>query len=243
MRDGKFYTAPVAAYDVNNGQMQIDRNLGHRFLTALESLKTVRRREFGDRSPVYPFSAPRKLFVVENGYVRLVYSQADGREVTRMLLGQAALFGNIPFTPATFTIEESAITSGDCRVLEIGRIEMEDVARRDEEFRLLLLEMFATRMLCFERRLQWQLTWPVRARVARILADLICFSGGDCHHGHGRLVHVRLTHEEFAELTGVARPTVSVILKELRDANVIDYTASHLCIIDLNTLQCIADSQ
>lgn len=223
--------------------MRIDRTLSQQLLNATGMLKSLRHRELRDKSLVYASFAPGKLYVVERGYVRLVLTQSDGRQLTRMLLGQGALFGDLPFSPVTFKSEELAVVSGATQVLEINRAEVEQVSRRDGEFRQLLLECLATRMQFLDRRLQWQLTSPLLTRVAMILADLMCFAGGRCsHHGQGQLVDIRMTHEEFAELADAARPTVSVILEDLRDQEIIQYHRSYLCLLDLDALRHIAES-
>lgn len=192
---------------------------------------------------VYASFAPKKSYVVEEGYVRLVFTQPDGHQVTRLLLGQGALFGSRPFSPDTFKSEELAMVSGKTVVLEIDRAEMEEASHRDGAFRQVLLESLATQMQFLDRRLQWQLKSPLQARIAMILADLMCFAGGPCgHRGQGHFVDVRMTHEEFAELAGAARPTASTILKDLRDQGAIDYTRAHICVLDLDVLTRIAES-
>lgn len=223
--------------------MQNDRRLAHEFLATLQVFRTLRRHDLGDQSLVYSSYTPGKLYVVERGYVRLVFIQSDGHQLTRMLLGQGALFGDLPYSPATFKSEELAIVNGESGVLEIERAEMEEISRRDGEFRQLLLESLATQMQFLDRRLQWQMRSPLDARVAMILADLVCFSGATCHHYKGgHFVDVRMTHEEFSELVSAARPTVSAILKGLSDQGIIGYTRSHLCLLDIDVLRRIAES-
>lgn len=223
--------------------MQIDRKLSQQFLKVTDLLKSVRRRELRDKSLVYTSFAPGKLYVVARGYVRLVFTQSDGRQLTRMLLGQGALFGDLPFSPVTLKSEELAVVSGASCVLEINRAEVEELSRRDGEFRQVLLESLAIRMQFLDRRLQWELRSPLLTRVAMILADLMYFAGGRCgHHGQGQLVDIRMTQEEFAELADAARPTVSAILKDLRDQKVIGYHRSYLCLLDVEALERITES-
>ena len=81
-----------------------------------------------------------------------------------------------------------------------------------------------------ERRLLWQFTTPIRARVAATLRDLICFEGQRCRHGH--TIDVRLTHQDLAELVGAARPVVSAELVRMRREGLIEYTRCYFCVDD-----------
>jgi CRP-like cAMP-binding protein len=76
--------------------------------------------------------------------------------------------------------------------------------------------------------------------VAATLRDLICFEGQRCNHGH--TIDVRLTHQDLAELVGVARPVVSAELVQLRSENLISYTRSYFCVDDLAGLDRVAST-
>lgn len=222
--------------------MQINEQISSQVVEACSRLDAIRRRQLHDKSLVYTSWPAEKVYVIERGYVRLVFPQPSGRYVTRMILGRGALFGDLPFTPDTFKSEELAVVSGPSCLIEIARAKMETISRRDGNFRQLLLNLLAVQMHFLDRRLQWQLRSPLKARIAMMLADMLCFAGGPCHHGHGRLVDVRLTHEELSEVAAAARPTVSAILEKLRDSSIISYTKSHICLIDINALRLVAES-
>jgi CRP-like cAMP-binding protein len=125
--------------------------------------------------------------------------------------------------------------------MEIPRKILESHSQQDSQFQSLLLQTLASQYSALERRLQWQLINPIRHRVAAALFDLICFAGGRCGHGH--LIDVRLTHEEFAELIVAARPVTSDVLAELKSQGIIDYTRGYICILSLDGLQEIVSSE
>jgi CRP/FNR family cyclic AMP-dependent transcriptional regulator len=218
--------------------MQILSQLSEPFLSACSKIRSARRVLVKQNTAIYIERPEQRTFVIKRGYVRLVYSQPDGRTWTRMVLGQGAMIGDLPFQPGFFLREEQAIASGIGCLLEIDRRDVEDYAVTNVEFQLLLLKTMASQLQFVDRRMQWQLMSPLRTRVAMALADMMCFAGGHCGHGH--LVDLRLTHEEFSQFVVAARPVVSEILKEFKAAGIIDYTRSHLCLLDLNGLHAIA---
>jgi CRP/FNR family cyclic AMP-dependent transcriptional regulator len=220
--------------------MQILSELSSGFLLGCVRVRPAMTREFKNREIIYISRPAGTTCVVKRGYVRLVYIQQDGRPLTRMLLGKGAMFGDIPFRPGVFFINEQAIASGLTSVIEVDRVALENEAITAPAFQASMLQTLSAQYQALGRRLQWQLVSPLKKRIAFALVDLICFTGGRCGHGH--LIDIRLTQEEFAELVVAARPVVSEVLGELRDEGIIEYTRSHLCLLSLDRLQMIADS-
>lgn len=220
--------------------MQILSELSGRFLTTCGRLRPLSTREFKNRELIYTIPPAGKTFVIKRGYVRLAYFQPDGRALTRMLLGKGAMFGEIPFRPGTFITNEQALASGLTCVMEIDRFSIEDQSIASPEFGTATLQTLSSQFQALDRRLQWQLVSPLRRRVAHALVDMICFTGGRCGHGH--LIDIRLTQEEFAELVVAARPVVSEVLADLKHEGIIEYTRSHICLLSIDRLQSIADN-
>ncbi len=221
--------------------MQILPELSAPFVAECTKLPSARVRDLKTRKVVYLEKPVGKTYVVKRGYVRLAYVDSSGRLLTRMLLGRGAVFGDLPFRPRLFVTNERAITSGMACIAEISRGELETHSLENPKFQSLLVQTLASQLTAFDRRLQWQLLSPVRKRIATALYDLLCFTGGRCGHGH--LIDIRLTHEEFAELVVAARPVVSEVLAELKSEEVIDYTRGHICLLSLDRLEAIAGAQ
>ena len=120
----------------------------------------------------------------------------------------------------------------------MDRRALEAAAHAQAGLAALLLESVTTHAQLLDRRLLWQFTTPIRARVASTLRDVICFEGHRCRHGH--TIDVRLTHQDLAELVGAARPVVSAELVRLRDERLIAYTRCYFCVDDLDGLDRVA---
>ncbi len=184
-----------------------------------------------------------KTYVVQRGYVRLLAVGEGGKQFTRMLLGQGAIFGDLPFTPAMSMKEDSAITSGPTSIIEFHRRELEAAVHHDDVFCETLLAVYSKQLGILDRRVQWQFAVPLRRRVAMILLDLMEFGRSPCPHGEGLLMDIRMTHEELAELVGAARQVVTAILNELREDGVLSYTRAYLCVRSLTALTQVVQSK
>ncbi len=223
--------------------MNTSEDLRSRFLTSLRTLQAVSIQNLTHRRFVYGSFLPGKTYVVQRGYVRLLAIGKEGEQFTRMLLGAGAIFGDLPFTPAMSTKEESAITSGPTTILEFSRRTLEAAVHRDEVLCETLLEVYSKQLGILDRRLQWQFAAPLRRRVAMILLDLVEFGRSPCPHHEGFLMDIRMTHEELAELVGAARQVVTAILNELRTEGLLWYTRTYLCVRSPAALAAVVQSR
>jgi CRP/FNR family cyclic AMP-dependent transcriptional regulator len=228
---------PLPEEAIANRHMQILAELANRFLAGCELLPSVEARRLLDGAVIYNLQPVGEINVVSSGYVRLVYTLPDGKQLTKMILGKGAMFGTVPFQPDLGT-DETAIAIGPARVLRVDRSEVEQYSMSDPEFQGVLLQVLSSQFHALARRMHWQLVTPLRSRVALALADLTCFAGERCHHGH--LIDVRLTHEEISALVVAARPAVSKILGEFKSLGMLSYHRSHLCLRNLQQLLEIA---
>lgn len=214
--------------------MNIFSALSTPFVTACGKINSAITRDIKSKTIIYIRRTAGTTWIIKRGYVRLVYVDPSGRSLTRLILGKGAMFGDLPFTPGFFLRNEQAIASGMSCVIQVARQELEKEAVAAPSFESLMLRTFSSQLQAYDRRMQWQLISPLHTRIATALYDLVCFSGGRCGHGH--LVDVRLTHEEFSELVVATRPAVSEVLAELKHEGIIDYTRSHLCLLNLDRL-------
>jgi CRP-like cAMP-binding protein len=221
--------------------MQILSGLSAPFLAACAKLPNANVKDFKSGTLIYLQKPAGRTFVVKRGYVRLAYADPAGKLLTRMLLGRGAVFGDLPFRPELSITNERAISNGMTCVTEVSRTTFETYALQHPQFQALLLQTLCSQLTALDRRLQWQLINPLRTRIATALYDLLCVAGGRCGHGH--LVDIRLTHEEFSELVVAARPVVSKVLADLKADGMIDYTRGHICLIELDRLEKIAQSR
>jgi CRP/FNR family cyclic AMP-dependent transcriptional regulator len=217
--------------------MKIADAVSIKLLAAIGKVRPFRRHRVKSGAVVYEACPTRKTYIVETGYVRLVFPEVTGRYRTKMLLGKGALLGELPFGLTTIQTEESAIANGTASILELDRTAVETAAHHDNGLRQAMLEAYASQLQLLDRRLQWQFISPLHRRIATILYDLMCFEGQPCGHGAGYLVDVRMTHEELSELVGAARSNVSTHLNDLRAQGIISYTRAYLCVRNMDMLR------
>ncbi len=216
--------------------MLLNRAWAERFTQACQRLRSARMRSLADGETAYATIPGGRCLVVSSGYVKLLDSRSKDDRIVRLILGRGALFGECPFGEGTFRgfvapQLEKAVAHGPAAIVQFDRSELETAATARTELATLMMESLSARVQFLERRLLWQFTNPIRARMAATLRDLICFEGQRCKHGH--TIDVRLTHQDLAELVGAARPVVSAELVRMRTEGLIEYTRSYFCVDDI----------
>ncbi|WP_250007766.1 Crp/Fnr family transcriptional regulator [Actinoplanes sp. M2I2] len=107
---------------------------------------------------------------------------------------------------------------------------------RHPDAALALAAMVATRLRRSNRRQADFTVYPIRVRVARILAELTEQHGHPL--GHGALeLGVRLTQPELAALCGAAEGSIHKALRELRDAHLVSTRYGRITVWDLRRLR------
>ena len=213
------------------------------FMRTCLRVKSARRRRLTSGQAIYSSVPAGLCWVVVAGYVKILDPRVDGGRMIRLILGRGGLFGDRPFGECAFRgfvspQEEQAVAHGPAEVIELDRAELEAASQADGVLASMLLESMTSRAQFLERRLLWQFTTPIRARVAATLRDLICFEGQRCKHGH--TIDVRLSHQDLAELVGAARPVISAELVQMKRAGLVEYARCYFCVDDLGGLDRIA---
>ncbi len=223
--------------------MLLKAGWSERFIHACAKVRSARRRSLAAGQLVYSTIPDGRCWVVVAGYIKLLDPRVDGNRFIRLILGHGGRFGDRSFGASAFRgfispQHEQAVAHGPAEVIEMDHQALEAAAHAQAGLATSLLESVTTRAQFLDRRLLWQFTTPIRARVASTLRDITCFEGQRCRHGH--TIDVRLTHQDLAELVGAARPVVSAELVRLRNEGLVAYTRCYFCVDDLAGLDRVA---
>lgn len=155
------------------------------------------------------------VYFVLSGRLRVLVSDAEGREVILSMLGAGNLFGEI------------GVIDDNPRSATVVAAEASDlVVFRKEDFRRCLADHFditlaimrglATRLRLADQRIESLALLDVYGRVAHLLLELAETRNG-C-----KVVPQRLTKQDIAKMIGASREMVSRVMKDLMHQGLIE---------------------
>ena len=195
----------------------------------LATIKKIKRGAY-----IYSQSAQdHSIYLVKSGSVKLGTVSANGREITKAILLEGDLFNEKSILRPTQN-EAYAIARMNSEVYVFRPEIIQKLIAHDQELFGYFMNIIGQRAIQMERRLEALVFHDSRTRVIDFLLDLAERRGRSV--GFETLVQSFMTHQEIANQTATSRQTVTTILNELRNANILTFNRRRLLIRDLNQL-------
>ena len=185
-----------------------------------------------------PEELARHIFFVMDGRVKIGTYNAAGKEITKAILNKGELFGELALTGQDIR-RDFAQALDDCTICLIPADKMKDLMREHGALSLFLMRIMGNRMLTMEKRLESLVFKDSRTRVIEFLHNLATEKGQRV--GYEMLVRRFLTHQEIANMTATSRQTVTTILNDLRNRNVLTFNRRRMLVRDMNLLRAEMD--
>ncbi|OWY23292.1 Crp/Fnr family transcriptional regulator [Sphingobacteriales bacterium UPWRP_1] len=178
--------------------------------------------------------ASNKIYYLESGTVKISAYSDDGREVIKAILHPGEIFGELGLLGEQ-TRGEFAQALQDAALCVMTLEMMRNLMRDYKEFGLEITRLIGNKLVKTQRRLESLVFKDARMRIIEFLTDLATERGQPL--GYEILVREFFTHQDIANLTGTSRQTVTTVLNELRNGNLIYFTRKKLIVRDLKKLQ------
>jgi CRP/FNR family cyclic AMP-dependent transcriptional regulator len=174
------------------------------------------------------------IYFLVRGTVKIGRSNNDEREVIKRIMypgsmfGELVLFGEQKRLDFAMTMnQESEIFIMDARVVE-------RMMRHNHELALNMLNWIGRRLRHMESKLESMVFKDARARIIEFLKESAENVGRKV--GYETLIKHALTQQDIANITGTSRQTVTAVLNELRNENLIHFNRRNILIRDLSKL-------
>ncbi len=178
------------------------------------------------------------VVLLHKALTKVTATMADGRQALLAVRTSGDIVGEISAlngTPRSATVT----TCRPSTYSIIHRDQFRSFLREHPDAAVEIAAIVAERLRWSNRRRLDFASYPIKVRLARILADLAT------SFGHvlptGLAVGVRLTQPELATLCGAADATIEKALHELRSFGVVDTGYRHIVIRDMPQLLRLAD--
>jgi CRP/FNR family cyclic AMP-dependent transcriptional regulator len=151
------------------------------------------------------------LYIIKSGLVKISKEASDGRVKTLALLKAGDFFGEMSVLSEEGR-SANAETLSDAELLLMRRDDFSGLLDKNPSVSLHIIRTLIERLFAADRQIKNLALGNSRAKIADILL-LLSQDFGDKSED-GTKVNVRLTHQELADLAGLARETTTKLLNE-----------------------------
>ncbi|WP_217899449.1 Crp/Fnr family transcriptional regulator [Blastococcus mobilis] len=186
-----------------------------------------------------PHEPQKVLFIVKVGSVRIYWISPEGRRVTLAVLGPGALFGEMELIGQRMG-EGFAEAQEPSVLCLMSEYDVRTMLLSDTRIVTRIVTGLGRRLAEVEQRLADTVLKTAPQRVAAVLCRLAAAareSGLFAQRGP----HIRLTHEQLAELVGTTRETATKLLGELRGAGLVTLRRGGIVVLDVEGLRAVAE--
>jgi CRP/FNR family transcriptional regulator, cyclic AMP receptor protein len=187
-----------------------------------------------DQYIYFPDEAATHIYMIVSGRVRIGHYQDDGKEITSAILTTGEIFGELAVAGEEKR-KDFAQAMEATVICPLSIIELADLMKKNKELSFKILKLIGLRLMKLERKLELLVFKDARTRVIEFLKDAAAWKGKKV--GFETMIPTRLTHKDIASLTGTSRQTVTTILNELKEKNLINFDRKKILIRDLASLK------
>lgn len=174
-----------------------------------------------------------RIYFITEGQVKIGSYGDSGKEITKALLAPGEVFGELSIVGEEKR-RDFAFAMENTEVCVLSATDVKSLMRNHNGLSIFLMKMMGSRMLEMEQRLESLVFKDSRTRIVEFLRDLAIKRGQRV--GYETVVRRFMTHQEIANLTATSRQTVTTILNELRNKNILTFDRRRLLIRDLEKL-------
>jgi len=192
-----------------------------RMLTTVVSRKSVSR----STTVMSGGDATDSLYIVLSGRLKVMMSDAEGKEVILSILGPGEFFGEMgliddePRSATVMTIEA-------CELLSIAKRDFKKCLAENFEMSQAVMRGLVKRLREADRKIGSLALLDVYGRVARLLLDMAENVDGE------KVVTKRLPKQDIAKMIGASREMVSRVMKDLQTGGYIEMRGSSIVVRD-----------
>lgn len=201
-------------------QINIFRDLTPQDLQRIDDLTTLRSMEKG-KYIYFPEDPSSVVFLLKRGKVKIGSYSEDGKEIIKAILEPGEIFGELSIMGEKSRTDFAQALTSDVRFCAIGANEMREMLMTHPKLNFEITRTIGDRLMKVERRLESLVFKDARQRILDFIYSNAKEKGMTV--GIGLKLKHDLTHQDIANLTATSRQTVTIVLNELREAELINF--------------------
>ncbi|MSP96517.1 MAG: cyclic nucleotide-binding domain-containing protein [Betaproteobacteria bacterium] len=165
------------------------------------------------------------LYIIISGRLKVMMSDADGKEVILSILGSGEFFGEMGLIDDN-PRSASVVAIEPCELLCIHKRDFNRCLAENFDMAMAVMRGLVRRLRDADRKIGSLALLDVYGRVARLLLDM-----SELVDGH-KIVAKRLAKQDIAKMIGASREMVSRVMKDLQLGGYIEMRGSTIVLHD-----------
>lgn len=169
-----------------------------------------------------------KVYLIEHGKVKIGYYTEEGDEVVKAILTRGELFGEKAILGENKRNEFAQSLDDQTSICPIGVQTMHDLMRDNQTFSFKIYKLIGFKLQRLERRLQILLFKDAKTRLVEFLDELCNDYGYNCERTGDHIIKHPYTQKDIASLIGTSRPTLNILMNELKEEKFLEFGRKHI---------------
>ncbi len=165
------------------------------------------------------------LYIVISGRLKVMMSEADGKEVILSILGPGEFFGEMGLID-DYPRSASVVSIEPCELFSVTKRDFKKCIVENVEMSMTVMRGLVRRLREADRKIGSLAMLNVYGRVARLLLDMSEDVNGR------KMVTKRLPKQDIAKMVGASREMVSRVMKDLEMSGYIEVRGSTIVLRD-----------
>lgn len=188
-----------------------------------------------DQFIYFPEEPASYIYMIANGRIKIGHYLDDGKEVVTAILGMGEIFGELALAGEEKRRDFAQAMDDNTTVCPLSIEDLKALMWENKELSFKMLKLVGLRLMKLERKLELLVFKDARTRIIEFIKDSATYKGKKV--GFETLIPTKLTHKDIAALTGTSRQTVTTILNELKEKNLINFDRKKILVRDLANLK------
>lgn len=214
-------------------QINLLKKLTDKEMRAIDELTSMKAADKNDYI-FFPNEPSKILFFLKKGRIKIGSYSEDGKEIIKSILYPGEFFGEMGLVGEEKRKDFAIAMDPDTRMCTISIEEFKKIVSSNPDLSLELTKTIGEKMRRIERRLESLIFKDARQRLIDFMKEMAESYGKKI--GFEILVKHDLTHQDIANLTATSRQTVTTVLNDLKEKDLIYMERNRFLIRDIDKL-------
>lgn len=182
----------------------------------------------------FPKEASEQIYIISSGRVKIGTYTEEKKEIVKSILAKGEIFGELALAGEATRTDFAQAMDNDTLICSMTIEDFKSLMKDNQELSFKILRIVGWKLKKMENKIESLVFKDARTRIVDFLRETAQEKGQKV--GFEIMIKNHLTHKNIASLTGTSRQTVTTIMNDLREKNIINFDRRRILIRDMEKL-------